>query len=78
MELHRCKKPSSSTVTFEDRMKFVLGTHRAMWRTALVASCLCLALAGGGNALAEDPWADEVTAYHAIDPNPGFDTPASG
>ena len=42
---------------------------------ALVALCLWLAFASGGNALAEDPWADEVADYHAIDPNLGFDTP---
>ena len=28
-----------------------------------------------GHAAAEDPWADEVLDYNAIDPNLGFDTP---
>jgi prepilin-type N-terminal cleavage/methylation domain-containing protein/prepilin-type processing-associated H-X9-DG protein len=36
---------------------------------------LILCCAGWTPAEAEDPWADEVVAYHAIDPNPGFNTP---
>ncbi len=38
----------------------------------LAMACLTGAAQG---ACAEDPWADAVVAYHAIQPNTGFDTP---
>ena len=43
-------------------------------RTALVSCCL-LCLFAAGFAVAEDPWADVLISYNAIDPVPGFDTP---
>ena len=42
-------------------------------RPALAGLLLCAVCAA---AAAEDPWADAVLEYNAIDPNPGFDAPA--
>ena len=43
-------------------------------RTALVSCCI-LCLLTAGLAAAEDPWADALVSYNAIDPVPGFETP---
>jgi hypothetical protein len=47
----------------------------AGWRRPAIVLVLGCTLAAARTALAEDPWADAVVAYHAINPNPGFDTP---
>ncbi len=43
------------------------------WQVLGAAICVALYLSAG--AYAEDPWADEVISYNAIDPNQGFNTP---
>lgn len=43
------------------------------WPRACLALTVCVVLAFA--ARAEDPWADAVVAYHAVNPNPGFNAP---
>lgn len=43
-------------------------------RTILMSCCMLLFLAAGSSA-AENPWADTVISYNAIDPVPGFEHP---
>ncbi len=44
-------------------------------RTALVLCCFFSLIIMNANAAAEDPWADGVISYNAIDPVSGFTTP---
>jgi hypothetical protein len=53
--------------------KFMTVHHRK--RTLLIAALFMPAAFFAHAAHAEDPWADAVVSYNAIDPNPGFETP---